>query len=122
MEDKKSKPNVFSKFSWYKYLTTKGKIYTDLFNEIKKMSSYLNLNEYYLSWKIISIKLLYYDDLTNENEYYNKIYDSIGKWFSRNLLISNRIKNLDECLKDDIFSKIYDKRITYTESPKKNII
>ena len=69
------------------------------------MSIYLNTDEYVL-FKIININLLYYDDFKDENDYYIKIYQSISSWFSHNLLVSNRIQNLDECLKNEVLSKI----------------
>lgn len=64
-------------------------------------------------YKIYSIRLLYYDDFKDENDYYDKIYKTISIWFCTNLLISNRITQFDESLKYNLFPKIDYNKVLY---------
>jgi len=103
--DNKTNYKVFHKYNWNEKLISKDISFYKLLEDIKDMSIYLN-NEKYKTWEIYNISLLYYDNFKNESEYYNKLIPSIYMCFSNSLLLSNRLREIDESLKSEIFPKI----------------
>jgi hypothetical protein len=103
--DNKTNYKVFHKYNWNEKFISKDISFCKLLEDIKDMSIYLN-DEKYKTWKISNISLLYYDYFKNESEYYNKLIPSIYMCFSNSLLLSNRIREIDDSLKSEIFPKI----------------